>query len=241
MGKDLISLLGAVISGGFALTAVVITRRGSMREKAMAADEVAMRYRTPLLHAAFDLQTRLYNIAHQGFLTRFSRQEALPSQREYATNNTLYLVAQYLCYGEILRRGMLFLDPVDRRRQRTLVEAMEHVRATFADTITITDPALCLFRGEQRAVGEVMLTESDGVLPGLPRWDCMGYASFVRRLGEPEVDRWFGTLRQSIDALAGGVQTPGQRLTELQHALLALVILIDPDCEQVPKGLRKPL
>jgi hypothetical protein len=241
MGQSVVSLLGAGISGGFALTAVVITRRGSMRERALAADEVAMRYKTPLLHAAFDLQTRLYNIARQDFLTRFSGEKATCSQRQYAIDNTVYLVAQYLCYGEIIRRGMLFLDPVDRRRQRTLMEAMERVRDVFSNTMTISDPVLCLFRGEQRAVGEVMLTESDGAVPGLPRWDCMGYASFVARLGEPEVDRWFSSLRQSLETLAGGLQSHKERLIQLQHSLLELVILIDPNCEQVPSGLRERL
>lgn len=240
MTKELVSLVGAVVSGGFALAAVVITRRGAVRDRTKAADELAMRYRVPLLQSAFDLQTRLYNIGAKGFLGWCAAATAPESQREYAIGNTLYLVAQYLCFSEIIRRGTLFLDPVDRHRQRAFTEAMEKVRDTFATT-DVDDPALRLFRGEQRALGEVMLIESAQALPGAPRWDCLGYAAFMKRLEDPEMSRWFRSLRSSIDDLAADPDAHRERLVRLQHALLDVVGLIDPNCDQVTGGLRERL
>ncbi len=239
----LVSLLGAVISGAFAITAIVINRRSAVRDRAALADEMAMRYRFPLLRAAFDLQTRLYNIGAMNFLGRYlGGKDSPPERREYAISNTLYLIAQYLCYSEIIRRGMLLLDPVDRKRQRELMNAMEAVRDTLSTTVTIADEALCLFRGEQRAVGEIMLTENDGVGPGDLRWDCLGYAAFIARLDDPAFDRWFTLLRHSlVDDLLDDLPAHGQRLIELQNHLVDLIELIDPDHEQVPGELRKRL
>ncbi len=242
MNSQWVSLLGAVVSGGFAIAAVVVNRRAAVRDRRASAEEMAMRYRIPLLRAAFDLQTRLYNIGQQDFLGRFAGgEESPPEHREYAISNTLYLVAQYLCFSEIIRHGMLFLDPVDRTRQRDLMNAMEAVRDSFSDTMKFDDAALCLFRGEQRAIGEIMLTERAGAAPGAPGWDCLGYAAFVTRLDECEFSRWFRLLRRSLDDLRTDLPAHDRRLVQLQHHLLDLIGLMDPDHEQVPHALRERL
>jgi len=242
MNSQWVSLLGAVVSGGFAIAAVVVNRRAAVRDRRASAEEMAMRYRIPLLRAAFDLQTRLYNIGQQDFLGKFAGgDESPPEHRDYAVANTLYLVAQYLCFSEIIRHGMLFLDPVDRTRQRDLMNAMEAVRDAFSNTVKIEGGALCLFRGEQRAIGEIMLTERQGAPPGAPGWDCIGYAAFVARLEEPEFDRWFTLLRRSLDDIRAEVRAHDQRLIELQNGLLDLIGLMDPEHEQLPGELRDRL
>lgn len=241
MTTEMLSVLAALISAGFALVSVHIARKATVRDRRALADEMAMRYRVPLLHAAFDLQTRLYNIGKQNFLGKFAGSKASIEQRDYAFSNTLYLVAQYLCFSEIIRRGMLYLDPVDRQRQRALMEAMEDVRHTFADTLEIKDSTLCVFRGEQRALGEVMLVECEGVVPGAPRWDCLGYASFVGRLEQPEFVRWLATLHRSLETLLEDLHHHDERLIELQNRLLDLVCLMDPVGEHTPGGLRERL
>jgi len=240
VGQEFVALLAAVVSGGFALLSVIVSRLTAAHERTVAAGELALRYRTPLLHAAFDLQTRLYNIGKKDFLAWSYLGEGPEQQKEYAATNTLYLIAQYLCYSEIIRRGVLFLDPIDRKRQKSLMEAAGRVQQAFATT-EIDDEALRLFRGEQRAIGETMLVESSMATPNSPRWDCMGYAEFVKRLPEPEVGRWFATLRHSIEVLASDPGGHRRRLVELQRFLLDLVALLDPQCEQVPSRLREAL
>jgi hypothetical protein len=78
-----VSLAGAGIAAAAALTTVAITRRAKTRDRRRDDDEVALRYREPLVHAAFNLQTRLYNIGHQGFLDKFVV-HGEPDEVEYA-------------------------------------------------------------------------------------------------------------------------------------------------------------
>jgi hypothetical protein len=242
--SGLVSLAGAVISAGAAVTTVVLTRRTAVRDRQAAAAEVALRYQEPLLHAAFNLQSRLYNIARptgHRFLDRFLTQ-GTPAEAEYARVNTVYLLGQYLCWGEILRRESQFVDPVDRQRDREVTACMEQVREVLTDSLTFTDPVLRVFRGEQRAIGEVLLTKTDNPSDRAgPRWDCLGYAAFVKALDDPDTARWFATLLADVDTMAGGLDAHRDRLVALQHALLELINLLDPDGDRVSAQLRQPL
>jgi hypothetical protein len=242
MSTEWISVISALLAGAFALATFVMTRRAALRDRAAEAEQVALRYRIPLLQAAFDLQTRLYNIRRQTFLERFYVNSPNEPERSYAISNTLFLFAQYLCYGEIIRSGLLFAAPTDRRRQQDLMEAMERVRDTLSNSIRIPDRTLCLFRGEQRAIGELMLVPVADPGAGGPRWDCLGYAAFAARLvHDPDFALWFDSLRASLEVLAKDLDQHDTRLVELQHGLLDVVELIDPDAEQMTGGLRERL
>jgi hypothetical protein len=238
-----VSLAGAVISAGAAVTTVVLTRRAAARDRQQAVAELALRYREPLLHAAFNLQTRLYNIASptHRFVERFLT-NGTPTEAEYARLNTVYLLGQYLCWSEILRREGQFIDPVDLRRDREVMAAMEQVRETLSDSLTFTDPTLRVFRGEQRAIGEVLLTKTDSPSDQVgPSWDCLGYAAFVKALDDKDIARWFAILLADVDRLAGGLDEHRARLVALQHALLKLINLLDPNGDRVSAELRQPL
>jgi hypothetical protein len=241
--SGMVSLVGAVISAGAAVTTVVLTRRAAVRDRRVAAAELALRYREPLLHAAFNLQTRLYNIASpsHAFLQRFLT-NGTPAEAEYARLNTVYLIGQHLCWSEILRREGQFIDPSDLRRDREVMACMEQVREVLSDSIKITDPVLRVFRGEQRAIGEVLLTKTDNPSDRVgPRWDCLGYAAFVKALDDKDTARWFTTLLADVDRLADGLDEHRARLVALQHALLKLINLLDPDGDRVSGQLRQPL
>jgi hypothetical protein len=241
--SGLVSLAGAVISAGAAVTTVVLTRRAADRDRQQAAAEQALRYREPLLHAAFNLQTRLYNIASSThvFLGRFLT-NGTPAEAEYARLNTVYLLGQYLCWSEILRREGQFIDPVDQHRDREVMEAMEEVREALSDSIDLPDPTLRVFRGEQRAIGEVLLTRTDNPSERVgPRWDCLGYAAFVKALDDKDTARWFTTVLEDVDRLADNLDEHRARLVALQHALLKLIDLLDPNGDRVSAQLRQPL
>jgi hypothetical protein len=234
-----VAVVAAVVSGLFALVTVLLTRRQAIQDRLRAADEVAMDFRMPLLAAASDLQARLFNIRRQDFLTRFADPDASRARPEYPVIHTLYLIAQYFCYAEIIRRGALFLDPVDRERQRKLIEQLERTRDAFARSDI--DPTLCVFRGEQRAIGEVMLTET-GEAPGKARrWDCMGYATFVERIPGTEMGKWFAHLTDDMTMLRDDLEKHDERLVTLQHSLIDLVCLIDPDGGHITLNQRERL
>ena len=151
----------------------------------------------------------------------------------------MYLIAQYFCYAEIIRRGALFLDPVNREGQRKLIEQLEQTRDAFARSDI--DPTLCVFRGEQRAIGEVMLTET-GEAPGRARrWDCMGYATFVERIPLTDMSKWFTHLTQDMTKLKDDLEKHDERLVALQHSLMDLVCLIDPDGGHITLNQRERL
>lgn len=233
VGTALISVLGALLSLWF-------SRQSARGERLEAADALATRFREPLLQAAFNLETRLYNVVELGFLQQFLGPGSTEEERAYAVDNTLYVFAQYFCWVEVVRRESQFLDPRDLERNRVVVHTMEEVRDTFSDSRRISGRAFRLFRGEQRALGEVMLVPAGTTGPDGPRWDCVGYAAFVRSLEDPVVDRWFAGLRASIlDAVGSPGHQPRLRL--VHDALIDLIDTLDPDARRIPADLRRRL
>jgi hypothetical protein len=202
-------------------------------------EQLTVKFRAPLLNAAFNLETRMYNILELGFFSRFLTPENSDQEREYAVCNTLYLFAQYFCWVEILRRDSQFIDLRNDQRNRQYVNVLENVRHTFADSITIHDPTFRIFRGEQRALGEIMLVPVTDPPPGVPRWDCLGYAPFVQACEGPAMARWFRSLRNDIDQVARDLAGHDVRLRLLQTDLMELIDAIDPDARRVPSTLRR--
>jgi hypothetical protein len=229
----LISAAVAVCSAGVtAFTAVrsirlqhALTLERAQLDRQQASEEVVRRYREPLLLAAFDLQARICNIVRDGFLVRHLG-SADPAEREYARVSTLYRIGDYFGWTEILRRGLQFLDLGDDRRTSDLAELLAQVSRTFSDTARYPAGVFCLFRDEQRAVGEIMLQPADQD----PRhWQCIGYATFTARLqADPGFSRWFQRLSTQTGAIAA--PGPGQldRLIAVQRALIDLIEFLDP-------------
>ncbi len=223
----MVSLVAAVISAGTAAATAYISRRIVLRDRRKAASELGERYRVSLLQAAYELQARLYNIIRFHFLTTFVTHGS-EAEAEYATHHTVYLIGQYLCWVEIKRREALSIG--NQRRQRNINAAMWKISEAM-NSGSITDPVLRVFRGNQRAIGEIMTTTISTQSPAGrtgPRWDCIGYPAFVKVFeDDQETARWFATLVSDMDALAADPDKHLARLTELQHALVELVGLLD--------------
>lgn len=238
MDSSTVSLVGAALSASAAIASGWFTRQTVTSERLAAADELAMRFREPLLQSAFNLQSRIYNIVRLEFLERFMAETCPAEDREYAVENTLYLLGQYFCWVEILRRESQFLDPKDRARNRAVANHLEQIRELFTSS-EIPEPVFRTFRGEQRAMGEVMLTPTEAARG--PRWECMGYAGFVRQREDEQNDHWFRRARADLDVL---LKEPGRhhdRLVLIQHALLDLVDVLDPHGERVSMAMRERL
>jgi hypothetical protein len=231
----------AAISGGVSLLAAGLSFLNSRsvaklesrleeqrraKSKQEQAAELRARYRDPLLSAVFDLQSRLFNVVRKTFLVRYAR-AGDDASRAYAVESTLYVLAEYLGWVEVIRREIQFLDLGDELANRRWVGALEQVRDILArDDL---DPALRVFRAEQRAIGELMTL----VVPdaeGARRHECLGYASFVTRLGEPEFSRWFEKLRADLELLAREAESHLERPVLLQNALVDVLDMLDPDC-----------
>lgn len=230
----LISTLGAVIS-------VAISRRAARVERLSAAEELATRFREPLLDAAFNLETRIYNIVELNFFGRFLGADSSDSEKEYAVFNTMHVFAQYFCWVEILRLDSQFTDPRKDQINRALAAGIEAARDAFADSFDIQEKCFRLFRGEQRALGEVMLVPAEVSRSDAPKWDCQGYATFVRSVEDGHMARWFRCLREYIEDVFENPGNRDGRLRLIQQRLIDIIDILDPDARRVPAHLRKRL
>lgn len=194
------------------------------RSRGDEAERFIRRYRDPLMRAAFDLQSRLYNIAVLGFLDTHLANGS-PSEQHYARESTLYVLAEYLGWVELLRQEVQFLDLGSQERSRRLRAHLDTVRHVLLGRRD--DPTLRAFRGEQRAIGELMITHD----PAGQR-QCIGFATFVDKRAAGEFGAWFDSLSADVDRLAEDVEGHGGRLVDLQHALVDLVDFLDPDHER---------
>jgi hypothetical protein len=204
-------------------------REAESREMQTAA--LMSKYRDPLLRSAIDLQSRFYNIHMNRFLERFYQES--PKAQDYARFNTLYVVAEYLGWVEILRREIQFLDLGDLDRNRRLTELLASINQAFG-RYKLGGP-LRLFNGEQRAIGEIMtMPRSGGEGEGFIGYECIGYATFVKKMNEPEFAEWFAKLREDIDAIATVPTVGAERLILIHSKLIDLIDFLDPHQVRVP-------
>ncbi len=232
-----VAIVVAVISAGIALasaTGVELLRRRANRELEVVKHDLAEQraandrraqtaelvraYRNPLLRAAYDLQSRIWNI-HSGFRGRRGEQD-------YFVANTLYLMAEFFGWLEIVRRELQFLDLADERETAALKSALDRIQGTFASTSRRRADTLYVYRGQQRAIGELMIVELTEARPTGVRSTCLGYAAFVERMDSPPFAPWLARLRERISDLTGPDLA---RLVEVQHALVDLIDRLDPD------------
>ncbi len=207
--------------------------------KEQLVEEVMSKYREPLARAAFDLQSRIYNIIKNRFLIRYGA-EGREHEQVYARESTLFVFAEYFGWVEILRRDVQFLDLGDVGRNRALVERLEAIGDAFASDRKVLDPSFRIFRGEQRALGELMIPTPEDT-ESAARRACIGYAHFRGRLRQdPEFAAWFRPLDEDVAALTKDGDHSYERLTKLQHALVDLILFLDdPPTRFLPENCQK--
>jgi hypothetical protein len=240
-----VSVLGAVAAGLMTTWSAQRTRRfehmlvAQQREqdKAEQAEAVLSRYREPLLLAAQNLHSRIYMIVKNKILADYLHCGD-PELERYGRDYTVYVFAEYLCWIEIIRRDLRFLDLGTEARNRELVRKVENVQIAMSD---VTLPrALRMFRGEQRAIGEVMMTPAAGVQSTAN--ESLGYAQFCTRLDEdPSFTQWFKRLRDGMDQVASANETEQAQMVQVQHSLVDLIEFLDPQRLRLPARLRDRL
>jgi hypothetical protein len=238
----MIGVVSATISVVGAIFTVSFGYWWQARLKAAERLDYMGRYRDSLLWAAFDLQSRIYNIlngyrvdrsrsdSRRGFLRGFLL-EGTPKQVQYARCSTAYVFAQYLGWAEIFRRDIQFLDlGRNDRTQRTML-LLSSISGTLSAFGKAEGEGFRVFRANQRAIGELMIAPD--TKPG-ERW-CLGYAEFGRRVSEDdEFGTWMEELFEYVDWAANAPDSATKRLMKLQHGLVDLIDFLDP------KGIRFP-
>jgi hypothetical protein len=202
-------VFAAVLSAWVALRQAKMAQRVADLERAERAEAVLKRYREPLAAAAFDLQSRLYNILRMEFFEKFGGGE----RSDEALASTLFRLAQYFGWSEILRRDIQFLSFPEDEDTKNVADLQSEIADRF-----LTDDyghALMFWKDEQRALGELMIVEEHGTVL------CMGYARF-RNDRDGAFGPWLTRLRREFPET--GAQ---ERLREVQHLLCKLVETLD--------------
>jgi hypothetical protein len=240
-----VSLASAVVAGLMTTWSAQRTRRyerlieaqQKAQTKAEQAEAILSRYREPLLAAAHNLQARLYNIVDQSFLAAYLH--CGDSDLEcYARDYTVYVLAEYLCWAEIIRRDLRFLDLGKEERNRDLVRLLEATQRAISSEKS--PRPLRLFRGEQRAIGELMMTPTGDA--GSTQYESLGYVQFCAQLDDnPAFAKWFHRLRSDVDRVATAERAEQSRLISLQNRLIDLIQFLDPQKQRLPAKYRDQL
>jgi len=238
---DALTVVSALVALAGAATTVVLGYWTQRRLRLMEQRNLMDSYGASLAWAAYDLQARLYNILHghevdlspgssRGFVTAFHLQ-GTPEQREYVRRSTVFVLAEYLGWVEILRRDIQFLDLGRSRVNQRAVTAISSIGAVLNRTSEAED-ILRLWRVEQRAIGELMvLPEGE---PGRRR--CLGYAEFCKKLDGDEVFRsWFAPLLRDVDRLAEDAAPAVSRIAEHQRELIDFTDVLGPKAGRLPQ------
>lgn len=184
-------------------------------------------YSEPLAHAAYDLQSRLFNILRKDFSGFLAGDD--DRSRAYALENTAFLIAQFFCWSELTRQRVRFIELATPEATAELRALQDRLHSEWgSDTM---HPPLRIFAGEQRALGEALIV-GDGEAAR-----CMGYAAFLSAfpLGRNAL---VDALRKDITALPTTLRTAEARLTKVQHSLIDMLDLLDPTKRRFPPSSR---
>jgi len=196
-----------------------LQRDARMDDRQFALAQVMRRYQGPLLHAVYDLQSRLYNILVNRFLDVYLVRGSA-TQKHYAQYNTAFLIAQFFGWTEIIRQEVQFIEFTESDKTRRLSDIRDEIYGLW-QTDKFDDP-LMIWAGEQRAIGELMIELRGEQLT------CKGYANFLKSFAaaqEPLMDR----LLQAVQASAMTAGAPHDRLLAVQRKLIDMLDLLDPD------------
>jgi len=237
------ALILGVVPSVVAIGAATIAVWGQLRVKRVEAqlaiqkaeadrraetEHTARQFREPLGRAAYELQSRIFNIVRGGFLQVYM-ETGDDRTRSYAIHHTVFVIAQYFGWTELIRREIQFIDLGKDEETRRLAQLQHRIYAAFQ-----TDrypPLLRVFGGEQHAIGERMIREG----PRGPQ--CIGYASFLDYL-KSDPDPLIRALEGDVQALGTQLKQELPRLVEFQHSLIDLVVFLDPQAVRFPEKNR---
>src|SRR5271165_220860 len=242
-----VTIIAAIISAVVALAAAVIAIVGQVRVKRVEAqlalqkadadrraeiEKTAQKFREPLGRAAYDLQSRIYNIVKSDFLNAYL-ENGDERTKSYAIRNTLFVIAQYFAWTELVRREIQFIDLGADERTRKLSELQDSIYSIW-QTNAYGDPLFRIFAGEQRAIGERLIRND----PRGP--ECMGYASFLDFYKEHR-DPLLCAVEADVATLGASLPRALPRLVALHHALVDLLDFLDPSFVRFPQRNRTKL
>jgi hypothetical protein len=239
-----IELIGIIVSNVVALVAAGIAVYSQKKSTLLEAkleelriaeqrrfehEKTVAKFREPLARAAYDLQSRLYNILEMRLIETYVA-NGTERTRSYVVDNTTFLIAQYFAWTEIIRKEIQFLDLGKEEETRELAGLQDGIYSCWNNDSL--GQALRIFAGEQRAIGESLIVEG-------PRGsECIGYGKFLRTLKvnkNPLVE----AVRLDVTQLRNDLEDARPRLIELQNSLIDLLQFLDPKYVRFPEYSRQ--
>ncbi|MBT2949663.1 hypothetical protein ACEO96_18920 [Vibrio anguillarum] len=197
-------------------------------ERSYELEKIMSSYKGPLIHAVYDLQSRIYNIVKKNLINvYYTRGDN--SQKEYVLNNTAFLIAQFFAWNEIIRKEIQFIEFDNIENTRSLSDLKDQVYSLWQTDSY--DDDFYIWAGDQRGIGEVMIDFTNGKLTSI------GYAEFLKVLDrgkEPLLIK----LQEKVKGLLESDEIDNDRLIGIQHSLIDMLKFLDPECIRFPKKAR---
>src|SRR5215475_7557228 len=177
-----LSVVGAIVTTtgtliGLFLKEVFFARSLERWKAKQTLEQISQKYREPIALTALELCNRLTQICEDyppnfldsDLLNTSAERPTLNSAadlyfRRYRLISTVYRLCAFLSWIELYRQDMTYLDAGNNKNKRRVDQAIFAVRSDLADgqLNTAQDWAdwhdALLFREEQRAIGESMIT-----------------------------------------------------------------------------------
>lgn len=174
------SILGGIIGASFKFVFEnLLPQHFTQRREVI---EVKRKYSTPILLAADQLRKRLRNVIEHIDEIEKEKDEWLPKDPNvYYYSSTLYIVAHFLGWQQILRHEVVYLDFTTTKETQTFEAFMRGINRGFSEPQLLgkkdsKDKTVVSY--DLQSIGDSMIVKEDG------RRHAMNYASFVKFLAE---------------------------------------------------------
>jgi len=248
--RDLLGLsaVGALVTTAGTLLGLVLKdwvfARSFEKWRTRHALEAAQRkYRDPIVLSALELFHRLAEVLRE-YPTDFLASHLLGEQetttersairdryfRQYKLQSSVFRLCAFLGWLELYRQELVFLESGRGRPNRLVEDSIRNIRADLADgTLNGSQDwyewtDALIYREEQRAIGEVMITDGSGARV------VLGYAQFSR-LYKDDADGgtpWIATARRFFLDPEPPRDFRLERMRRLVAHLVDLVESLDP-------------
>ena len=194
------SILGGIVGASLRfLFDVFLPQRLKDRQEIIATKR---KYSTPILLAADDLRKRCANLIQQ--IDLIEKEEWLSARKlnSYYYLSTLYTVAQFIGWRQVLRQTVVYLDFTTTKETRTYENLLAAIQQCFTkpDLLHITkssDPANSndkwIYTFWLQAIGDSMIIRADN------DYRVKDFATFCNSLARPNQE----CFKEWIDALGG--------------------------------------
>lgn len=218
------SVVSVVLSGWFSLRAARTRHQleveSERRKQEQSALRAAQGVYEPLAQAAAELQSRIFNIVETGWVGIVKRYE---SHEDYTETSTAFLFAHYFGWIEARRQAVLSSSG-EGGRDETVQRLIDNVLNTLRRSEY--GEGFLFFSAEQRAIGELMFSWQPTRNAEMFEPHVLGYAAFAKNYHEdPEFRRWFTPVDAGIARVSAG---DNRRLIDIHHALVDLIVALDP-------------